>query len=90
MLTNEEICSRVEAAFPSYRCITEIWDYGQKLRFRVSSANDEPLITMDGLILSSVRDSASLDSLLDSVRQRLEKVGGSRAARVSSEKSRTQ
>lgn len=74
MLTNEEICYRVEAAFPPYRCVAEIWDYGQKLRFRVSSSNDEPLITMDGLILSSVRDSTSLDSLLVSVHQRIKKV----------------
>lgn len=71
MLTNEEICSRVEAAFPPYRCVAEVWDYGQKLRFRVFNSEDEPLITMDELVLSSVRDSTSLDSLLVSVRQRI-------------------
>lgn len=71
MLTNEEICSRVEAAFPPYRCVAEVWDYGQKLRFRVFNSEDEPLITMDELVLSSVRDSTSLDSLLVSVRRRI-------------------
>jgi hypothetical protein len=71
MLTNEEICSRVEAAFTPYRCVAEIWDYGQKLRFRVFGSEDEPLITMEELLLSSARDSASLDSLLVTCRQRI-------------------
>jgi len=41
MLSNEEICSRVEMAFSPYRCVAEIWDYGQKLRFRVFGSTDE-------------------------------------------------
>jgi hypothetical protein len=71
MLTNEEICSRVEAAFTPYRCVAEIWDYGQKLRFRVFGPEDEPLITIEELLLSSARDSAALDSLLVTCRQRI-------------------
>ncbi len=72
MLSDQDICSRIEAAFPPYRCIAEIWDYGQKLRFRVVGSNDEPLITMAEVIVSSVRESGALESLIADVTHRLD------------------
>lgn len=54
--------------------IAEVWDYNQKIRFRVFNSSDEPLLTVEEVILSSVRDSVSLESLLVSVRQRVEDV----------------
>ncbi len=72
MLSDQDICSRVEAAFPPYRCVAEIWDYGQKLRFRVFGANDETLVTMAEVAVSSVRDSSALESLIADVRHRLD------------------
>ena len=72
MLSDQDICSRIEAAFPPYRCVAEIWDYGQKLRFRVFSSNDEALITMAEVVVSSVRDSGALESLIADVKLRLD------------------
>ena len=72
MLSDQDICSRIEAAFPPYRCVAEIWDYGQKLRFRVFGSNDEALITMAEVVVSSVRDSGALESLISDVKLRLD------------------
>lgn len=72
MLSDQDICSRVQTAFPPYRCVAEIWDYGQKLRFRVFGANDEILITMAEVVVSSVRDSGALESLIADVKYRLD------------------
>ena len=72
MLTNREICSTLEAAFPPYRCVSEIWDYGEKVRFKVFDADDQPIITMAEVVLSSVRDVAALDSLCQQIRHRVQ------------------
>lgn len=72
MLSDQDICSRIEAAFPPYRCVAEIWDYGQKLRFRVFGFSDEALITMAEVVVSSVRDSGALESLISDVKLRLD------------------
>ena len=71
MLSNEQICSIVQAAFLPHRCVAEIWDYSTKLRFRVFDENDHPLLTMEEVILSSVREGNALESLLSDVRQHL-------------------
>lgn len=72
MLTDEAICSKIEMAFSPYRCVPEIWDYGHKLRFKVFSATDKPLITMAEVVMNSVRDPAALESLICDVQKRLE------------------
>lgn len=72
MLSDQDICSRIEAAFPPYRCVAEIWDYGQKLRFRIFGPNDEALITMAEVVVSSVRDSSALELLIADVKHRLD------------------
>ncbi len=72
MLSDQDICSHIEAAFPPYRCAAEIWDYGQKLRFRVFGSNDEALITMAEVVVSSVRDSGALESLIADAKHRLD------------------
>lgn len=75
MLSNEEIRSRVESAFFPYRCVAEIWDYDKQLRFRVFSSEETPLVTMKELVLSSVREPSALESILASVRSRIEDRG---------------
>jgi hypothetical protein len=72
MLTNDKILSTVQTAFSPYRCVPKIWDYGQKLRFRVFDVEDQPIITMSEVILSSVRDVTALNSLCEVARQRLQ------------------
>lgn len=72
MLTNEEICSLIEVSFPPYRCVAEIWDYGQKLRFRILDDTERPIVTMPEVVLSSIRDLSALEFLCEAVRQRLQ------------------
>ncbi len=71
MLSDQDICSRIEAAFSPHRCVAEVWDYGQKLRFKVFGFNDEPLITMAEVVVSSVRNISTLESLIADVKRRL-------------------
>lgn len=75
MLSNEEIRSRVESAFSPYRCVAEIWNYDKQLRFRVFNSEETPLVTMEELVLSSVREPSALESKLASVRSRIEDRG---------------
>lgn len=71
MLSDHEICTHIEAAFLPYRCVVEIWDYGNKLRFRVFGADDAPLITMAEIVVSSMQNSCALESLIADVKHRL-------------------
>lgn len=80
MLINKEICSKIEAAFHPYRCIPEIWDYDQKLRFKVYGAKAELLVTVAEVVLSSIRDPMALESLITSVRDRVEQQNKQRTA----------
>lgn len=72
MLSSEEIRSRIETAFLPYRCVAEIWDYDKKLRLRVFDLKDQTLLTIEEVILSSVRESSSLDSLIVSIRHNVD------------------
>lgn len=71
MLTNEDIRARVENAFAPLRCVAEIWDYEQKLRLRVFDIHDIPIMTIEEIVLSSFRETHSLDALINDIRQRI-------------------
>jgi hypothetical protein len=54
MLTDEEIKKikvRLEDAFNPLRCVAEVWDYKQKLRFKVFDHNDQGIIEMPEIVL---------------------------------------
>lgn len=72
MLSNEEIRSYVETAFTPYRCVAEIQDYNQKLGLRVFDLNDAILATVEAIVLSTIRDKNSLDSLVQMIQQRID------------------
>ncbi len=72
MISNEKIQSEIEIAFAPYRCVSEIGDYGQKLSFRIFNSEEIQIFLMKDVVLSSIRDTASLNSLISAVRQRLQ------------------
>lgn len=71
MLSNEEICKFVETAFLPRRCVAEIWDYAHKLRFRVFNDQDKPAVTMEEVVLDSIRNGNALQDLCDQVKLRI-------------------
>ncbi len=73
MLSNEDIISRLKKAFLPYRCEVEVWDYDHKLRFKVFDTTDVSLLAMPEVILSNVRDSDSLNSLIADAQQKLDR-----------------
>ena len=75
MLTNDEIKAMVEGAFVPLRCVAEIWDYDDKLRFKVFDRNDKGLIKMPKVVLSDFRDEEQLREVLSQVRERVQQKG---------------
>ena len=51
MLTDQQIVSAIQAAFSPLRCTAEIWDYQQKLRFRVFDTSDKAVLTCPEQVL---------------------------------------
>ena len=64
LMTNEEIRSVIEAAFVDKRCAVEIFDYDQKIRFRVFDKADQPIFSVTDIVIDSVRNREDLDRLL--------------------------
>ena len=73
MLTNDEIRQRFDSAFLPLRCVAEIWDYEQKLRFVISNSADKAVMKMDSLVLNSLREPVALESLIAEICLRIEK-----------------
>ena len=51
MLSNEKIRDAVEKAFRLLRCVAEISDYDQKLRFRVFDDRHQGIVRVPSLVL---------------------------------------
>lgn len=75
MKTNEQICAAVEAAFSPLNCVAEIWDGEQKLRFRVSDATNETVLSCPSEVLANLRDDSALAAFLQNVRAEVEDNG---------------
>ena len=58
-LSTEQIRDAVEGAFKPLRCVAEIWDYNEKLRFKVFDADDHTAIQAPRLVLRGLRDRSS-------------------------------
>ena len=74
-LSTEQIRDAVEGAFKPLRCVAEIWDYNEKLRFKVFDADDHTAIQAPRLVLRGLRDRDDLAHLLASVREDIEAKG---------------
>lgn len=75
MLTNTEIQTIVEGAFHPHRCVAEVWDYGQKLRFKVFAPDDKGVIEVPELVLSTVHEKSQLQATISLFRERVEEKG---------------
>lgn len=71
MLSNEEICIFLQTEFLPRRCVAEIWDYEQKLRFRVFDDQEKPVVTMEEVVFDSIRHESALQDLCDQVKLRI-------------------
>jgi hypothetical protein len=60
----EAIRTRIEGGFSPLRCVAEVYDYKQKLRYRVFDENDETVITVTDLVLRNYHDERELTDLL--------------------------
>jgi hypothetical protein len=74
-LGDDEIRRIVEGAFRPLRCVAEIRDYGQKLRFRVFDENDVGVLRMDSAVLRDLRDQQNLRNVLSAARETVEEKG---------------
>ncbi len=74
MLSNAEIRTTVEQAFRPLRCVAEIWDYDQKLRFKVFD-DDRAVIEVPRLVLRDLRETDNLTSVLVQARSEVEDKG---------------
>lgn len=74
-LSDNEIRAVVETAFRPLRCVVEVWDYDQKLRFRVFDSNDRGVLKVPRLVLRELRDKSNLQSVLSTARATVEEKG---------------
>lgn len=72
---DQEIKTVIERAFRPLRCVAEIWDYDQKVRFKVFDANDRDVIEVPSLVLREPRDDSNLRSILSAARAAVEEKG---------------
>jgi hypothetical protein len=72
---DEEIRAIVEQAFRPLRCVAEIWDYEQKLRFRVFDNNDVGVLRMESAVLRDLRDEQNLRNVLSAAHETVEEKG---------------
>lgn len=73
--TNDEIKAIVEAAFKPLRCVSEVWDYDYRLRFRVFNEQDRGIVEVPDLVLRNLRDESQLRDVLTAARQRVTEKG---------------
>jgi len=67
--------TKIEGAFRPLRCVAEIWDYNEKLRFKVFDKNNKGIVERPRIILREIRDKKMLEMLLQSVRYIIERKG---------------
>jgi hypothetical protein len=75
MLTNQQIIARVETAFLPIRCVADVANDGQTLRFKVFSRQGKVILSMRGMAVSEMREQKQLDAMLYCARSRIRAKG---------------
>jgi hypothetical protein len=75
VLENEQIRATIAGAFTPLRCVAELWDGAQKIRFKVFDDHGGVIVEMPVLVIRTVRDERLLRELIDDVRQRIQAKG---------------
>lgn len=65
----------IASAFEPLECVVEVWDYGQKVRFRVYTPENKPLLTVKKVLAQRVREPDGLAFIVSSARMRVEAKG---------------
>ena len=71
----EEIKQTLINAFPPYRCVAEIWDYNDRIRFRVFDKNDKSIITVPEIIVNKIKTKIDLESLIQFYKSKIIELG---------------
>lgn len=74
-ISEEEVKKIIESAFQPYRCVAEIWDYGQKIRFKVFDKKGNGIFERRRIILREVSDKKRLENFLMAIKNEIEKQG---------------
>jgi hypothetical protein len=75
MLSDFDALTRLKGGLAPFRCDSEIWDYQDKLRFRVFDQNGTPVLRADAIPQRVFRDPVELGRLVSFVRSRLQNRG---------------
>lgn len=75
MRTKPDVLEIIQTAFLPLRCVAELHDYDQKVRFRVFSPEDEALLFLEGTPIDSLVQGNKLATVLEHARRRIEKKG---------------
>jgi hypothetical protein len=70
-----KIKEKMENAFKPFRCVAEVWDYGDKLRFKVFDENDDGIIECKSIVTRLLKDKAFLESTIEQARERVKAKG---------------
>jgi hypothetical protein len=71
----EAIRLRVEGAFRPLHCVAEIWDYKDKLRFKVFDKDNKGIVEMPDVSLDSLDSAGTLEELIQGVRREVQSKG---------------
>jgi hypothetical protein len=71
----DEVVSAVRTAFAPLDCGVEVFDYDQKLRFRVFDAEGKALLRVSEVLMRRAREPNGLSYIIESARDRLEHRG---------------
>jgi len=78
MLSDEQIeiiKQRLEGSFNPLRCVADVWDYKQKLRFKVFDETDRAIIEVPEIVLRDVAEENRLGDLVEQVRAQVQARG---------------
>lgn len=71
MLTDKQVKETIEGAFSPLRCVVEMPDYQNRVRFKIFDKSGKSIMHVKGLFLRDVRDERQLQAVLSSTRERV-------------------
>jgi len=74
-LALDRVVEIIRVAFKPLRCGVEVFDYEQRIRFRVFGSDDKPLLTMSDMKVSLAQDPTDLEDTIRHARERIAKKG---------------
>lgn len=74
-MTPHEIKQSIIKGFLPYRCVAELWDYEDKIRFRVYDENNKPIITIPELEVNAIKNQSELESLIKFYKAEIKNLG---------------